>query len=109
MAERLTGRPGGRGFGTGQGSGLLATVLLTATLMLPMSSAALASRMSPSAALPDAGMVQPAPAQMPAQSPATDGAGLQTALGRRQPAAVEKHIATLHRMLHVTPLQEPLW
>lgn len=45
-------------------------------------------------------------------APGTDGDGqsaLQTRLGRRQAAAVEQHIATLHSRLHITPAQEPLW
>ena len=33
----------------------------------------------------------------------------QTRLGERQVASVEKHIATLHSELRITPAQEPLW
>ena len=33
----------------------------------------------------------------------------QTRLGQAEAASVEKHIATLHRQLQITPAQEPLW
>ena len=125
MAERLTRQSRCRRFGTGQGIGLIATALLTATLTLPMASAALASRtLADQAVAYQAGADQAVADQTqedgnpvsapvvrvePAPVPLNSGPGLQTSLGRRQAAAVEKHIATLHRMLHVTPIQEPLW
>ncbi len=120
MAE-LTGRPSGqpgcRGFGTGKGAGLVASALLIAVLTLPMASAALAYRTPPDGTTggPPAAQAEPGQASQPAMGHAgpgrvtPDGSALQTLLGRRQAAATEKHIATLHRKLQVTPLQEPLW
>ena len=56
---------------------------------------------------PGSRAAQVAPVQATAQISSQPGP--QTGLGERQAASVEKHIATLHGELRITPAQEPLW
>ena len=48
-------------------------------------------------------------AQAAGDNPARTPPAQATRLGERQAASLEKHIATLHGELHITPMQEPLW
>lgn len=93
MPERLTKcrwpislAAGGRG--AGWCGALVATAWLATIVALPLQSRALSPQ---------------------AQQTGADGKLLQTPLGRKEAASVEKHIATLHAKLHITQAQEPLW
>ena len=90
MARRPTAWTGSRARST-----LAGKAPLVAALVLPLAFASLAfgaqDVITPNSAAP---VDKPAP---------------QTRLGRSEAASVEKHIATLHRDLHITPAQEPLW
>jgi len=95
MAERLTKQWWPIGLADRRSAGwcgvLAATAWLATIVALPLQSRALT---------PQTPQVQQAGA---------DDKTLQTPLGRREAASVEKHIATLHAKLHITSAQEPLW
>jgi periplasmic protein CpxP/Spy len=84
---------------------LFAATLVVAALTLPPASHAQNSSTGHATTT-----TTPSPSPPSGQAASGDEqAALQTKLGRRQAAAVEHHIATLHSNLHITPVQEPLW
>ena len=96
MANGLTARTRSRGRPL-----LLGKVLLTAAVTLPLACAGLAFG-AQDAGTPGSGVAVDSSAPQGGSAP-------QTKRGRTEAASVEKHIATLHHDLHITPAQEPLW
>ncbi len=98
MAGRLT-TPTRPSAPKGRRGRMLARAVLTAAIALPVAYGSLASGGLAFGAQ-DTGASGAASAGQPAP---------QTRLGQTEAASVEKHIATLHRKLQITPAQEPLW
>ena len=117
MAQELTARSR-RGANAGAGSvGPVGRALAAAALALPLASGMPAFG-PPAFAAQGADAPGPvASAQMMPQTkpqasiPNTvpQASTPKTRLGQAEAASVEKHIATLHRQLQITPAQEPLW
>jgi len=83
---------------------------LACVLLLTALGALAAARAEPAAgARTSAGSAASDGAAPDAQAGGNQASRLRTRLGRREADAVERHIQSLHRALHITPAQEALW